>query len=78
MSTVSLWEHPDFLKLWVGQTVSKLGSVVTRTALPLVALLTLGAGPLQLAYVVIAQSMAVLLVGLVAGAWVDRLRRRPI
>jgi MFS family permease len=78
VSTASLWEHPDFLKLWVGQTVSKLGSVVTRTALPLVALLTLGAGPLQLAYVVIAQSLAVLVVGLVAGAWVDRLRRRPI
>ena len=78
MSTVSLWSHPDFLKLWVGQTISKLGSVVTRTALPLVALLTLGAGPLQLAYVVIAQSLAVLVVGLVAGAWVDRLRRRPI
>ena len=78
MSTTSLWSHPDFLKLWVGQTVSKLGSVVTRTALPLVALLTLGAGPLQLAYVVISQSLAVLLVGLAAGAWVDRLRRRPI
>ena len=78
MSTASLWGHSDFLKLWVGQTISKLGSVVTRTALPLVALLTLGAGPLQLAYVVIAQSLAVLVVGLVAGAWVDRLRRRPI
>lgn len=78
MSTGSLWGHSDFLKLWVGQTVSKLGSVVTRTALPLVALLTLGAGPLQLAYVVIAQSLAVLLVGLVAGAWVDRLRRKPL
>jgi MFS family permease len=78
VSTPSLWAHSDFLKLWVGQTVSKLGSVVTRTALPLVALLTLGAGPLQLAYVVIAQSLAVLLVGLVAGAWVDRLRRKPL
>src|SRR5207244_13573882 len=32
----------------------------------------------RLDYGVIAQSMAVLLVGLVAGAWVDRLRRRPI
>ncbi len=78
MSTASLWKHSDFLKLWTGQTVSKLGSVVTRTALPLVALLTLGAGPLELAYIVVAQSLAVLLVGLVAGAWVDRLRRRPL
>jgi MFS family permease len=78
VATQSLWKHADFLKLWTGQTVSRLGSVVTRTALPLVALLVLGAGPLELAYIVIAQSLAVLLVGLVAGAWVDRLRRRRI
>ena len=78
MSTGSLWNHSDFLKLWVGQTISRFGSVVTRTALPLVALLVLEAGPLELAYVVIAQSLSVLVVGLVAGAWVDRLRRLPI
>jgi len=66
------------MKLWVGQTVSRLGSVVTRTALPLVALLVLGAGPRELAVLVISQSLGVLLVGLVAGAWVDRLRRRPL
>ena len=51
---------------------------MTRTALPLVALLVLGARPFELALLVIAQSLSVLLVGLVAGAWVDRLRRRPI
>jgi MFS family permease len=74
----SLWRHADFLKLWAGQTVSQLGSVVTRTAVPLVALLVLGAGPTEMAFLVVAASMAVLLVGLVAGAWVDRLRRRPL
>jgi MFS family permease len=78
VSTPSLWKHPDFLRLWVGQTVSELGSVVTRTAVPLVALLVLGAGPLEIAYLVISASLAVLVVGLVAGAWVDRLRRRPL
>ena len=52
--------------------------MVTRTALPLVALLVLGAGPREMAYLVISSSAGVLLVGLVAGAWVDRLRRRPI
>jgi MFS family permease len=74
----SLWRHVDFLKLWAGQTVSELGSVVTRTAVPLVALLLLGAGPLQMALLVVSGSLAVLLVGLFAGAWVDRLRRRPL
>ena len=66
------------MKLWAGQTVSELGSVVTRTAVPLVALLVLGAGPFEMALIVVSASLAVLLVGLLAGAWVDRLRRRPL
>ena len=78
MTTPSLWRHTDFLKLWAGQTVSELGSVVTRTAVPLVALLVLGAGPLEMALLVVAGSLAVLLVGFVAGVWVDRIRRRPL
>jgi MFS family permease len=76
--TPSLWRDGDFMKLWAGQTVSELGSVVTRTAVPLVALLVLGAGPLEMALLVVAASLAVLLVGFFAGAWVDRLRRRPL
>lgn len=78
MSTPSLWRHADFLLLWAGQTVSELGSVVTRTALPLVALLVLGAGPKEMAFLVVAASGAVLIVGVLAGPWVDRLRRRPV
>ena len=78
MPTQSLWQHADFLKLWAGQTVSELGSVVTRTAVPLVALLLLGAGPYEMALLVVAASLGVLLVGFVAGAWVDRVRRRPL
>ena len=75
---MSLWRHADFMKLWAGQTVSELGSVVTRTAIPLVALLVLGAGPFEMALLVVAGSLAVLLVGFFAGAWVDRLRRLPL
>lgn len=78
MTTSSLWRHADFRKLWIGQTVSQLGSVVTRTAIPLVALLVLGAGPTEMALLIVAASLGVLLVGLAAGAWVDRLRRRPL
>lgn len=78
MESESLWRNTDFRKLWAGQTVSELGSVVTRTAVPLVALIVLGAGPFQMALLIVAASLAVLLVGLFAGAWVDRLRRRPL
>ncbi len=66
------------MRLWAGQTVSELGSVVTRTAVPLVALLVLGAGPFEMALLVVSASLGVLLIGLFAGAWVDRLRRRPL
>ena len=78
MVSASLWQNADFRKLWAGQTISELGSVVTRTAIPLVAVLVLSAGPLQMAFLVVSASLAVLLVGFFAGAWVDRLRRRPI
>ena len=77
-TAASLWRHADFLKLWVGQTISELGSVVTRTAMPLVALLVLGGGPLEFALLILSESLAVLIVSLVAGAWVDRLRRKPL
>jgi MFS family permease len=76
--STSLWRNADFRRLWAGQTISEFGSVVTRTAVPLVAVLALAAGPLQMALLVVSASLAVLLVGLFAGAWVDRLRRRPI
>jgi MFS family permease len=74
----SLWRHGDFMKLWTGQTVSEFGSVVTRTALPIVAVLTLHANALQVGILVASASTAVLLVGLFAGALVDRSRRRPL
>jgi MFS family permease len=73
-----LWQHRDFMKLWLGQTVSQFGSHITGAALPFVAFLTLGATPLQLGILGAMGSVPILLFGLFAGVWVDRLRRRPI
>jgi MFS family permease len=73
-----LWRHSDFMKLWLGQTVSQFGSHISGAALPFVAFLTLGATPLQLGILGALGSLPILLFGLVAGVWVDRLRRRPI
>ena len=78
MSLRGLWRHPDFLKLWAGQTVSLFGLSVTGLALPLVAVLTLDATPVQMGLLSAAGYAPFLLVGLVAGACVDRMRRRPI
>ena len=73
-----LWRHPDFLKLWAGETISLLGSQVTLLAMPLTAALALNATPLQMGMLGTVQYIPWLLVGLLAGAWVDRLRRRPV
>jgi MFS family permease len=77
-SPTNLWRHPDFVKLWAAQTISVFGSLITGTALPFTAVLMLGARPFQMALLNGANLAAGLLVGLIAGVWVDRLRRRPI
>src|SRR5438093_5879507 len=69
---------PDFTKLWLSRTVSELGSGIGGTALPLAAVLVLKATPLQMGLLAAVGVAPVLVVGLLAGAWVDRLRRRPI
>jgi MFS family permease len=73
-----LWRHPDFLKLWTGETVSQFGSQVTLLAIPTVAILLLHAGPFQVGLLSALEFLAFPTLGLVAGVYADRLRRRPI
>jgi MFS family permease len=73
-----LWHHREFLKFWTGSAISDVGSQVTALALPLIAALTLDATPWQMGLLTASGSAPVLLVGLFAGVWVDRLRRRPL
>ncbi|MET7969229.1 MFS transporter [Micromonospora sp. NPDC005305] len=73
-----LLRHRDFRLLWAGQTVSAVGSNVTAVALPLVAVAVLDATTFQVAVLTAAAWLPWLLAGLPAGAWVDRVRRRPV
>lgn len=68
----------DLTRLWVGQTISQFGSQVGSAALALTAILVLGASPTQLGLLTALAVLPALLVGLPAGAWVDRMRRRPM
>ena len=74
----SLWRNRAFLTVWAASTVSVFGSLITRTALPFAAILILNADAIEVSWIRSAEQIAGLVVGLVAGAWVDRLRRRPI
>lgn len=73
-----LWRDGEFLKLWAGQGVSEIGSQVSLLALPTVAILVLGATPFQVGLLGACETLAFPVLGLVAGVYVDRLRRRPI
>jgi Na+/melibiose symporter-like transporter len=73
-----LWSNTAFVRLWSAATISIFGSLITRMAIPFVAILVLDAGPLEVAVLRGMELGSALVVGLVAGAWVDRLRRRPV
>ncbi|HVO43221.1 MAG TPA: MFS transporter [Aggregatilineales bacterium] len=75
---VSLWRHRDFMKLWTGETISLLGSQITLLALPLTAAVVLKASSDQMGLLQAAEFAPFLLIGLFAGVWVDRNRRKPI
>lgn len=73
-----LWRHPDFMRLWAGQTISIFGSLIGGTALQFTAILFLHASAFQIGLLSAATLAPGFAAGLVAGVWVDRLRRRPL
>jgi len=73
-----LWHHLDFRRLWIGETVSQFGTMVSQIALPLVAILIVHASTFEVGLLTSFETVAFLLVGLPAGAWVDRMRFRRV
>ncbi|MEU4923661.1 MFS transporter [Streptomyces parvus] len=74
----SLWRQRDFILLWSGQTLSEVGSAVTRVALPLVAVVVLDASTFQVGLLTAATTAAFAVFALPAGAIVDRHRKRSL
>jgi MFS family permease len=70
----------DFARLWYGQAVSGLGDYVFNTTLTLWIAVKIGAGkpwaPAAVGGLLIAATVAVVVVGPIAGVWVDRWDRR--
>ena len=73
-----LWRNANLVSVLAGETVSDLGSRLGGLALPLAAALALQATPGQMAALSAAEYLPRIAVGLVAGVWIDRLRRRPV
>src|SRR3989442_6279953 len=75
-STPSLWRHRDFLLLWSGQSVSRIGDQFTGLAVPYMAAYVLAASPGEMGLLGAAGTVPFLLFGLLVGGWVDRRQRR--
>ncbi|WP_432942922.1 MFS transporter [Kribbella sp. CA-253562] len=73
-----LVDHRDFRRLFGGNSISLLGSSVTTVALPLTAVLVLGASPVQMGLLGAFSFLPHLVLGLPAGVWVDRLSYRRV
>ncbi|MFJ1730693.1 MFS transporter [Streptomyces sp. NPDC088254] len=73
-----MWRDRDFLRLWVGQTVSQLGEHTCLVILPLFAVLMLDVGAGELGVLRAVGQAPILLLSLFVGAWVDTRRTRTI
>jgi MFS family permease len=74
----SLWRHRDFRLYWAGQASDVLGSSLSSVAIPLVAVVSLHATTWEAAVLAAVQKTPPLLFSLPAGAWCDRVRKRPL
>ena len=76
--TGPLWRHGDFLKLWAAQATSAFGSRISRTVLPVIALLTIDANPSQIGILAALSVAPGVLVGLLLGGAIDRSAKRRL
>jgi MFS family permease len=67
----------EFVKFWLGQSVSMLGNQFTQLALPIAAAVTLHANALEMGLLGALRFAPAILVGFPAGVWLDRTRRKP-
>jgi MFS family permease len=68
----------DFRLLWTGETVSTAGNAMATVGVPLLAVTVLRASTFAVAALTAAAYLPWLVIGLPAGAWVDRLPPRPL
>ncbi len=74
----SLWRHSDFRWLWAGESVSQLGTFVGNLAIPFLAVTVLHADQFAMGVLTTLTTIGFLVVGLPAGAIVDRHSKRRI
>src|ERR1035437_9354877 len=74
----SLWRNAEYLQLWTAAALRQMGSQVSLIAIPFIAAVVLHAAAFQVALLGAFEMLPFILFTLPAGAWLDRVRRRPV
>ena len=74
----SLWRSTNFRNLWASVVISTYGNLLRGSAMVYAAIFLLQAPPAAIGLLRLAEIVPGFIIGLVAGVWVDRMRRRPI
>lgn len=74
----NLWHHRDFTRFWFSDTVSQFGSQFSGFALPVLAVLSFNATPLDIGILTALAIAPYPILGLFVGVWADRFRKRRI
>lgn len=74
----SLAAYHDFRQLWLGTAVTQLGVQLALMAMPVLAVRALGADAFEMGLLTTFEMLAFLVIGLPAGAWVDRWRKKQV
>ncbi|SDE13958.1 MFS transporter [Glycomyces harbinensis] len=75
---LGLLRDRDFRGLFLSTTVAQFGYQITSLALPLAAVIALDVSEFEVGVLSSMSMIAFLLIGLPAGAWIDRMRRRRV
>ncbi|MFJ6785784.1 MULTISPECIES: MFS transporter [Streptomyces] len=77
-ASVEVLKVPDFRRLWVANGFRYAAAEVASFALPVTALLLLDASPLAMSLIFVCSRIGFLVMGLPAGVWIDRWRKKPV
>jgi len=75
---MKLSQSPGFVRFWIASTVSDFGTYITTIAISVIIVLELDGNASDVGFVNAARWFPYLVLGLLAGVWVDRHRRKPI
>jgi len=75
---LTLLPRSSFARYWTAAAISSSGSAVTAVAMPVLVVQLLGATPFEVGAVNAAQFVPYALLGLIAGVYTDRWRRKPV